>query len=185
MTKCLVTKLNGSISNQEILKLGEVRIKIHRADNPSANTQKLYVLFNQDTKLEIIGDGYFTDVNLTLNKGKTLTVEKDVHTNIYVSNGDFILSISNKYALNILSDISTNKDIEYIESMPNSTDHTTDSMDNIDDRFGYVNAQMVGEQFTSQEGFFWDPIGGTDGIGTSLLPFDTAGNIRVLQVYWK
>ena len=82
-------------------------------------------------------------------------------------------------------DVLTKKDMEYIESMPNSTDHTTDSMDNIDDRFGYVNAQMVGEQFTSQEGFFWDPIGGTDGIGTSLLPFDTAGNIRVLQVYWK
>ena len=82
-------------------------------------------------------------------------------------------------------DVLTRKDMEYIESMPNSTDHTTDSMDNIDDRFGYVNAQMVGEQFTSQEGFFWDPIGGTDGIGTSLLPFDTAGNIRVLQVYWK
>lgn len=82
-------------------------------------------------------------------------------------------------------DVLTKKDVEYIESMPNSTDHTTDSMDNIDDRFGYVNAQMVGEQFTSQEGFFWDPIGGTDGIGTSLLPFDTAGNIRVLQVYWK
>ena len=25
----------------------------------------------------------------------------------------------------------------------------------------------------------------TDGVGTSLLPFDVAGNIRVLRVYWK
>lgn len=112
MTKCLVTKLNGSISNQEILKLGEVRIKIHRVTNPSGATQKLYVVFNQDTKLEIIGEGYFTDVNLSSNKGKTLVVKGNIDTDVYVSNGDFILSISNKYALKTLSDIGTNKDIE-------------------------------------------------------------------------
>ena len=112
MTKCLVTKLNGSISNQEILKLGEVRIKIHSVANPNGGTQKLYVVFNQDTKLEIIGDGYFTDVNLSSNKGKTLVVKGNIDTDVYVSNGDFILSISNKYALKTLSDIGTNKDIE-------------------------------------------------------------------------
>ena len=121
MTKCLVTKLNGNISNPEILKLGEVRIKISRVANPSAGTQKLYVLFNEDTKLEIIGDGYFTDANLSSNKGKTLVVNKNVHTDVYVSNGDYVLSILNKYALNILSVISTNKDIENIEYLKYST----------------------------------------------------------------
>ena len=121
MTKCLVTKLNGNISNPEILKLGEVRIKISRVANPSAGTQKLYVLFNEDTKLEIIGDGYFTDANLSSNKGKTLVVNKNVHTDVYVSNGDYVLSILNKYALNILSGISTNKDIENIEYLKYST----------------------------------------------------------------
>lgn len=121
MIKCLVTKLNGNISNPEILKLGEVRIKISRVANPSAGTQKLYVLFNEDTKLEIIGDGYFTDANLSSNKGKTLVVNKNVHTDVYVSNGDYVLSILNKYALNILSGISTNKDIENIEYLKYST----------------------------------------------------------------
>ena len=82
-------------------------------------------------------------------------------------------------------DVLTKKDMEYIEKMPNHTDQVTDSMDNIDDRMGFVNGHMVGEEFTSQEGFFWDPIGMTDGVGTSLLPFDVAGNIRVLRVYWK
>lgn len=81
-------------------------------------------------------------------------------------------------------DVLTKKDMEYIEKMPTNLD-STDSMDNIDDRMGFVNAHMVGEEFTSQEGFFWDPIGMTDGVGTSLLPFDIAGNIRVLRVYWK
>ena len=129
MTKCLVTKLNGSISNQEIFKLGEVRIKIHRVANPCASTQKLYVVFNQDTKLEIIGDGYFTDVNLSLNKGKTLVVKGNIDTEVYVSNGDFILSISNKYALKMLSYIGTNKDIE-INFLKYSTELTYLNLNN-------------------------------------------------------
>lgn len=82
-------------------------------------------------------------------------------------------------------DVLTKKDMEYIEKMPNQINQVTDSMDNIDDRMGFVNGHMVGEELTSQEGFFWDPIGMTDGVGTSLLPFDVAGNIRVLRVYWK
>lgn len=82
-------------------------------------------------------------------------------------------------------DVLTKKDMEYIEKLPNNIDQTTDSMDNIDERLGFVNSHMIGEEFTSQEGFFWDPIGMTDGVGTSLLPFDVAGNIRVLRVYWK
>lgn len=82
-------------------------------------------------------------------------------------------------------DVLTKKDMEYIEKMPNQINQVTDSMNNIDDRMGFVNGHMVGEELTSQEGFFWDPIGMTDGVGTSLLPFDVAGNIRVLRVYWK
>lgn len=87
--------------------------------------------------------------------------------------------------IDVYYDVLTKKDMEYIEKMPNNTDQVTDSMDNVDDRMGFVNGHMVGEELTSQEGFFWDPIGMTDGIGTSLLPFDVAGNIRVLRVYWK
>lgn len=82
-------------------------------------------------------------------------------------------------------DVLTNKDREYIEKAPTNTDQNTDSMDNIDDRMGFVNAHMIGEEFTSQEGFFWDPIGMTDGVNSSLMPFDVAGNLRVLRVYWK
>lgn len=87
--------------------------------------------------------------------------------------------------IDVYYDVLTKKDMEYIEKMPNHVDQVTDSMGNIDDRMGFVNGHMIGEEFTSQEGFFWDPIGNTDGIGTSLLPYDVAGNIRVLRVYWK
>ena len=82
-------------------------------------------------------------------------------------------------------DVLTKKDIEYIEKMPDHIGQSaTDSMDNIDERFGFVNTNMISDEISS-ENFFWDPMGAYDGVGNSLLPYDVAGNIRVLQVYWK
>ena len=83
-------------------------------------------------------------------------------------------------------DVLTPKDIEYIEKAPYTLGQASaDSMDNIDDRAGFVNNYMIGDEITSQEGFFWDPLGTADGVNSSLLPFDMVGNIRVLRVYWK
>ena len=83
-------------------------------------------------------------------------------------------------------DVLTQKDIEYIEKAPYTLGQTaTDSMGNIDARAGFVNNYMIGDEITSQEGFFWDPLGTADGVNSSLLPFDMVGNIRVLRVYWK
>ena len=82
-------------------------------------------------------------------------------------------------------DVLTKKDIEYIEKMPtNIGQSVSDSMGSIDERQGFINGSMIGEEF-STEGFFWDPLGTQDGISDSLLPYDLAGNLRVLRVYWK
>lgn len=84
-------------------------------------------------------------------------------------------------------DVLTKKDIEYIEKIPDHVGQAAvDSMGNVDERYGFVNNYMIGDEIdTEAEGFFWDPLGGYDGIANSLLPFDVAGNIRVLRVYWK
>lgn len=83
-------------------------------------------------------------------------------------------------------DVLTKKDIDYIESLPfSSSGATSDSMDNIDPRAGFVNAHMIGEEITSEEGFFWDPFNSTGDGYASLLPYDTFGNVRVMRVYWK
>lgn len=84
-------------------------------------------------------------------------------------------------------DVLTNKDIEYIESMPDNVgQNTTDSMDNIDERYGFVNANMIGDEVTSSDGFYFDPANlFPESVGTSLLPYDLAGNLRVLRIYWK
>lgn len=82
-------------------------------------------------------------------------------------------------------DVLTKKDLEYIEKLPDHIGQAAvDSMNNIDERFGFVNNYMIGDEMSTQ-GFFWDPLGGYDGVNNSLLPYDVAGNLRVLRVYWK
>ena len=83
-------------------------------------------------------------------------------------------------------DVLSRKDMEYIENMPDHVGQsTTDSMDNYDDRMGFVNNFMIGDELTSQDGFFWDPLGVAEGTSNGLMPYDLAGNVRVLRIYWK
>lgn len=82
----------------------------------------------------------------------------------------------------------TKKDIEYIENLPDHVGQAaTDSMDNIDERFGFVNPSMMGDEVTVSDGsYFFDPAGlFSEGVAGSLLPYDLAGNLRVLRLYWK
>lgn len=83
-------------------------------------------------------------------------------------------------------DVLSKKDIEYIEKLPDHVGQSAvDSMDNIDERYGFVNNSMVGEEI-STNGFYFNPFDlFSDSISNSLLPYDLAGNLRVLRVYWK
>lgn len=83
-------------------------------------------------------------------------------------------------------DVLSKKDIEYIENLPDFTgDASKDSMDNIDERYGFVNMNMIGEEMNS-EGFYFDPLNlFSNGVQGSLIPYDLAGNVRVLRMYWK
>ena len=83
-------------------------------------------------------------------------------------------------------DVLSKKDIEYIEKLPDHVGQASvDSMDNVDERYGYVNNNMVGEEI-STDGFYFDPFNlFSDSTSNSLLPYDLAGNLRVLRVYWK
>ena len=99
MNRCLVTKLNGSVDNTSLLRIGEMRIGISKIDSPNHWTQGFRITVNKLTVLEIIGDGYFTDVNLTANNGKKITLNPNVSEKVYVSNGNFEVAILDKYAL--------------------------------------------------------------------------------------
>lgn len=106
MGKCFVTRLSGSTSNNELLRLGEMRIKLKKITSPSKNTQVFSITAKKDTNLEIIGDGYFTGSNLSENKGKTMTLPANSTQSVFVSNNNLEISILDKYSI---SSIGVNK----------------------------------------------------------------------------
>lgn len=83
-------------------------------------------------------------------------------------------------------DVLSSKDIKYIEEIPYlpGTSAKVDSMDNIDERTGFIHSHMVSDVF--EDDYFIDPetIFATDTMN-DLLPYDFAGNIRVCRIYWK
>jgi hypothetical protein len=84
-------------------------------------------------------------------------------------------------------DVLTAKDREYIEKAPNSLDSPAkDSMDNIDERYGFIDPVTLDNGVPSGEGFYFDANGlFSDSTSSSLLPYDLAGNLKVLRMYWK
>ena len=82
----------------------------------------------------------------------------------------------------------TKKDIEYIEKIPDNVGQgATDSMDNIDERYGFINTSMIDDEVSVHNGsYYFDPANlFSEGVTSSLLPYDLAGNLRVLRMYWK
>lgn len=82
----------------------------------------------------------------------------------------------------------TKKDIEYIEKIPDNVGQgATDSMDNIDERYGFINTSMIDDEISVHNGsYYFDPANlFSEGVTSSLLPYDLAGNLRVLRMYWK
>lgn len=80
------------------------------------------------------------------------------------------------------------KDIEYLENLPDYIGQgTTDSAGNIDERFGFLNTTMIDDTITESDGaFYFDPNNVfSDSATLSLMPYDLAGNVRVLRLYWK
>lgn len=102
MEKCLVTKLKGVV-DANLLKIGELQIAVSKIDSPTSTTQALLLNVSKDITLSIIGDGYFTDSSITSNLGKSLNIPANTNTSVYHSNGDFIISVSDKYSLITLS----------------------------------------------------------------------------------
>ena len=99
MNKCLITKLNGSCDNKELLRIGEMRVHFAKVDSPTSVTQGKNFAFAKDAELEIIGDAYFTDKKLSTNLGKKITIPANSEAGFFVSNADCDISILDKYSL--------------------------------------------------------------------------------------
>lgn len=102
MSKCLVTKLKGSVSNTNLLRIGEMRIHFSKVSNPTDGTQGFGIgVIDKPVILEIIGDGYFTDKNLSENKGKRITLNGGT-SGVWLSNNDVDIAVLDKYSLSSL-----------------------------------------------------------------------------------
>ena len=131
MGKCLITKLNGSVQNNSLLRIGEFTVKVSKVESPTADSQKFSIRNTKDSQLRIIGDGYFTNETLTENKGKVMNISANTETLVYYSNGDYEIAVSEKYSLYFIGIfLSTNWkdfkgklsfDIESLKYSPNIT----------------------------------------------------------------
>ena len=103
MNKCLVTNLSGVVDNPDLLRLGEMRIKVRKL-NTEYEHRALTLSFSKETNITITGDGYFTDKESASNKGKQIVVPANTQTIVYISNGDYDINIYNKYDLTFFVD---------------------------------------------------------------------------------
>lgn len=101
---CLVTKLKGTVDDSSLLKLNELRIVKKKASTWNGLSQGFSITLDEDAEISIIGDGYFTDYQGTANTGTVKNIQKDIRTDVFVSNNaDVEISIPNKFALTFLN----------------------------------------------------------------------------------
>ena len=98
MNNCLVTTLKAVVNNNSLLRMGEMRIKISSIESPNEFSQSIKLRFMKNVDLEIIGEGYFTDATLSVNKGKKMTANAGDNI-IHFSNGNYEIAVLDKYAI--------------------------------------------------------------------------------------
>lgn len=98
MGKCLITRLNESVNNDNLLKIGEFSISLNEIASPSESSQKIQVAFTGNSEVRNV-NGNFTDSTLSGNTGKNISITNgDLH-DIYVKNVSSLICFGNKYGL--------------------------------------------------------------------------------------
>lgn len=106
MEKCLVTKLQGVVDNDNLVKLNNLRIRVVKQENPTASTQILRIKCNGGFTAKVVGDGYLgnTYEGVESEKLKEFTTTSSSTKVIYLSNGDYYIDIESKYDLTYMND---------------------------------------------------------------------------------
>lgn len=113
MGKCLITKLNGSVSNDKLLKLGEMRFYFKKEDKYSnVLNHGISLTFAENTTISVVG-GNFVDITDNSNLGTTLSFEAGVNKNVFVSNENCYISVNKYLLLNISAVDGENKTVCY------------------------------------------------------------------------
>lgn len=98
MGKCLITRLNESVNNDNLLKIGEFSISLNEIASPSESSQKIQVAFTGNSEVRNV-NGNFTDSTLSNNTGKNISITNEDLHDIYVKNVSSLICFGNKYGL--------------------------------------------------------------------------------------
>lgn len=123
MNDCLVTKLKASVNDDSLLKLGEIKLTIA----PTSESKTLAIASTEPIIVEIVkaisGDGTFSWSGGTNVSKATIPPILDSYYTLTFSEGEYIVSISNKYAITRLEStdslnvLDLNGDLSYSEGL--------------------------------------------------------------------
>ena len=126
MGNCLVTKLKGSVNDESLRRLGEMKLHVDSVSNSVIFSLNL----DADVTIRIVGNGYFVS-NDNTNLGKTIATKNYDNKDIKANGSNFDVFISNKdtikgiYLTNVVFDLS---ELAYCTSLTVFVDWNTPSI---------------------------------------------------------
>lgn len=98
MSICIVTTLKDSVTDDSLLKIGELLVHVN-----SNSVAPFQIASLSSGTITIKGSGYFTNESGTSNLGKTIQYEgKQVNQTFYLAAGEYDFVISDKYDITAL-----------------------------------------------------------------------------------
>lgn len=108
METCLTLKLDSSITDERIERVGEYTLFIPQMPFNSYLSQLSTInVYNGSARL--VGNGYFTNFNNTANYGKLYNFNQNAPLFVNTENGDCYVFIKNKYITRLIGYIASDK----------------------------------------------------------------------------
>lgn len=114
MNKCLFTKLNGVVENNNLLKIGEFRIKLHTVNKENEFTQVLDMRCNSPVTFRSLNGELLFSNSAEYPSSEFLSEVTfggpDNITRVYLKNTDATIQVFNKYGITFISNGNSNED---------------------------------------------------------------------------
>lgn len=98
MSKCFITKLQGTITNDNLPKIGELVINFPKEDTPTKYNRGLVLKASSNINVRVSG-GSFCSEDLVPNGKTSIVIPAQTQTTLYVENKDCIVFVNANYHL--------------------------------------------------------------------------------------
>lgn len=113
---CLLTKLKSVVQNDNLVKLGEMSLTVKSVDSPTTEQSGVRFITGAGA-ITLTAPGLYLATSfegLTNEPKSTITIPANTTQSIYFANGNYKVSLSNKYALVTLESLSSTAHIGII-----------------------------------------------------------------------